>query len=290
MDKMGKSTYHVNMLGVKREISFPFQVAEIGRSTNNPARKLLRAVFPDKIEICIRLATDEAGCHPTQIIRGKRYENLFYPHVVVKPPKEEYALLNAGVREVFYIVYPSSLLPLLEKMGVFETPLCWNIRINWELESMLRRISEYSVGLLSQGNADRIDIQCFQILHELLLMKKSSYAPVDKELELMLRVDSWLRLHAFEEIDFTALAKKFAFSRSSFFRYWKRYSELTPSEYLLELRLQEAARRLTESRDRISDISRELKLGEPAYMGMLFRKRFGQTPRNYRLTHTPPLK
>lgn len=288
--QMEDHTYHVNMAGVRREIMFPFQVAAIGRSQSNPPRKFLRAVYPDKIEICIRLAADESDGSAVQLIGENRYENLSYPHVVVKPPKTEYTLSNFGTREVFYMIYPSSLLPLLEQTGIFDPPLCWNIRISRELEIMIERVSEYSAVSLSHGNADRIDIQCFQILHELLLMKKNSRIPADKELELMLRVDSWLRLHAFEAVDFSAVAKKFGFSRSSFFRYWKRYSEFTPSEYLLELRLQEAARRLTESRDHVADIGRELKLGGPAYMGMLFKKRFGQTPLDYRRTHAPRLK
>lgn len=287
---MEKHNYHVNMAGVMREIMFPYQVAGLGRSWNNPPRRSLHAVFPDKIEICIRLSADTSEGLPTQTIAGKSYENLSFPHVIVKPPEAEYTLTNFGSREVFYIIYPSALFPLLDKIGIFEPPLCWSIRMNRELELMLERVCDYFGASLSPGNADRIDIQCFQILHELLLMKKSFHAPVDKEHELMLRIDSHIRLHAFEILDFDSTARKFGLSRSTFFRYWKRYSKITPSGYLLELRLQEACRRLTESRDRIADIARELHLGEPAYMGMLFKRRFGQTPLDYRRAHSPRLK
>ena len=269
---------------------FPYQLAGVGHSGNNPPRKFQHAVYPDKIEVCIRLSADCSDGLPAQTIGGRCYENLSFPHVVVKPPGTEYSLMNFGVREVFYIIYPSALMPLFEKLGVFDPPLCWSIRMNGELELMLERVSNYFGVALSPGNADRIDIQCFQILHELLLMKKSSHAPVDREHELMLRIDSHIRLHAFEMLDFDSTARKFGLSRSTFFRYWKRYSSVTPSGYLLELRLQEACRRLTESRDRISDIARTLHLGEPAYMGMLFKKRFGQTPLDYRRTHSPRLK
>lgn len=117
-------------------------------------------------------------------------------------------------------------------------------------------------------------------------MKNEICTVVDKEREMMLRIDSYLRRHAFEELDFSTVARKFELSRSSFFRYWKRYSELSPSQYLLELRLQEACRKLAETRDRITDIARELHLGEPAYMGMVFRKQYGQTPLEYRKTHS----
>ena len=93
---MEKHNYHVNMAGVMREIMFPYQVAGLGRSWNNPPRRSLHAVFPDKIEICIRLSADTSEGLPTQTIAGKSYENLSFPHVVVKPPEAEYALTNFG--------------------------------------------------------------------------------------------------------------------------------------------------------------------------------------------------
>ena len=46
---MEKHNYHVNMAGVMREIMFPYQVAGLGRSWNNPPRRSLHAVFPEKI-------------------------------------------------------------------------------------------------------------------------------------------------------------------------------------------------------------------------------------------------
>ena len=284
---MEDHNYHVNMGGVVRNIMFPYQVDSVGRSQNNPQRKFLHAVFPDKIEICIRLSADKSAGLLTQTIGNETYENLTYPHVIVKPPKTEYTLSNfGGSREVFYMIYSSSLYQLLEKIGVFQQPLCWGIRMNQEVELMIKRIYDYFDTSLSSGNADRIDIHCFQLLCELLLMKKNDTAPVDNEYKLMMRIDSYLRLHAFKTVDFDFIAKKFGLSRSSFFRYWKRYSNIAPAKYLQELRLQEACRRLTESMDKIAVIARELNLGGPSYMGMLFRARFGQTPLDYRKMHS----
>lgn len=287
---MEKQKYHMSMAGIEREIAFPYQVAAIGLSPDNPASRDLRSAYPDKIEICIRLSSDLQKDPPVQIIEGRRYENLVYPHVVVKPPRAEYTLMNFGRRDVFYIIYNSALLPRLRETGILEEPLCWNIRITNDLEQMIERINTFSGDTLIPGRADQIDIQCFQILHELMLMKKNSQTPHDKEHELMLKIDSCIRRHAFELIDFNDIARQFGLSRSSFFRYWKRYSDTTPAEYLQELRLQEAARRLTETRTRIGVIAKELKLGEPAYMGMLFRKRFGQTPLEYRKNHAPNIR
>ena len=94
---MEKYNYHVNMAGLRREIPFPFQLAGVGHYCNNPPRKYQHADYPDKIEICIRLSADTSEGLPTQTIAGKSYENLSFPHVVVKPPEAEYSSLLRAV-------------------------------------------------------------------------------------------------------------------------------------------------------------------------------------------------
>lgn len=277
---------HIHMSGVTRNIMFPYQLGAIGHSLNNPPVRQLHTFFPDHIELCLRLSGDTRNGLPVQTVAGKTYENIPYPHVLVKPPGAEYSFANFGRREVFYLIYPSGLAGIFRKTGIFDPPLCWEFSMNPELELMLKRISDYFDTSLSPGNADRIDILCFQLICELLLMKKSAGLPPDKEHELMLRIDSWIRLHAFENIEFETLARKFGLSRSSFFRYWKRYSKSTPAKYRMDLRLNEACRRLAGSRERIADIAQGVHLGEPAYMGMLFRQRYGMTPLEYRKKHS----
>lgn len=276
---------HINMSGMTRNIMFPYQLDGIGHTLRNPPVRNLHTFFPGQIELCLRLSGDTRNGLPVQTVAGKTYGNIPYPHVLVKPPGAEYIFSNFGRREVFYLIYPSSLEGLFRKTGIFDPPLCWEFSMNPEVELMLKRISDYFDTSLSPGNADRIDLLSFQLVCELLLMKKNAFFPPDKERELMLRIDSYLRLHAFEEIEFSSLARKFGLSRSSFFRYWKRYAKSTPAKYLMELRLNEACRRLAGSRERIGDIARSIHLGEPAYMGLLFRQRYGMTPFEYRRRH-----
>lgn len=277
---------HINMSGVTRNLMFPYQLGAIGHSSNNPPVRQLHTFFPDQIELCLRLSGDTRNGLPVQTVGGETYENISYPQVLVKPPKTEYFFSNFGRREVIYLIYPSSLAEIFRETGIFDPPLCWGFSMNPELELMLKRISDYFDTSLSPGNADRLDILCFQLICELLLMKKNAILPPDEEHELMLRIDSYLRLHAFENIEFDSLARKFGLSRSSFFRYWKRYSKDTPAKHLMELRLNEVCRRLAGSRERIADIARGVHLGEPAYMGMLFRERYGITPLEYRKRHS----
>ncbi len=283
---MEKSGYFVNMAGIRRDMAFPYQVERLALSRHNHPVKFSRSTYHDRLEFCVRLSAEPSEATPRQVINGKVYDRITYPHVVIKPPCAENSIMNFSRRDVLYIIYPGSMVPLWEKNGIMEGPLCWNIHINRELELLFGLLEEHCAASLTPGGADRIDILCFQIIHELLLMKKSATAPVDREHELMLRADSWLRLHLCDEIDFREVAKIFGMSRSTFFRYWKRYSPLSPADYLLELRLQEAAHRLETSRERVSEIAANLQLGESAYMGVRFKKKFGITPLKYRTLHS----
>lgn len=66
-------------------------------------------------------------------------------------------------------------------------------------------------------------------------------------------------------------------------RAMRRCHNQTPTQFINVLRLTLAARRLAQTRDPIADIASDLGLSNLAHFYTLFRKRFGLTPRLYRL-------
>ena len=282
MNVKKNKTFHIRLNELERTSSFAFKLSAAGRSFMNPPVKKLESVFPDQFEICLRLNSEHSGETCRQFLDGKWYENLSYPQVVLKLPCTEYRLENYSRRDVFYFIYPSSLMEEFKAAGLLDGALSWEFPFTPEVELFLHRIQSYMDNCLAPGNADKLDFCCYQLLCELLQYRLHCGKFPDKERELMQKIDSYLLLHAFENPDLTEVAARFGLSRSSFFRYWKRYSPVSPSRYLLDLRLQEACRRLKESRDRVEDIARDLSLGAPAYMSMLFRKKYKMTPLAYR--------
>lgn len=59
----------------------------------------------------------------------------------------------------------------------------------------------------------------------------------------------------------------------------------TPSDYINQLRMDYAARKLTGTPDSLSEISADIGIQNMSHFHRLFRARFGMTPRQYRVKH-----
>jgi AraC family transcriptional regulator len=70
-----------------------------------------------------------------------------------------------------------------------------------------------------------------------------------------------------------------------FLRTFERVTGVTPHQYLLRLRLREAASRLARDRDKVIDVSLECGFGDVSNFNRAFRAEFGVSPRVYRLRH-----
>ena len=73
-------------------------------------------------------------------------------------------------------------------------------------------------------------------------------------------------------------------SPSSFRRHFKEHTGKTPGNFLKELRVMVAARRLLVTDDRISDIAYELGFDDQNYFSRMFKSLFGVSPSQYRKT------
>lgn len=272
---------YIHLGSAPRSLPFPYALQSIGYVNNNPPLSEVAHTFPDKIEINLRLSRVQVGQQARMRLNGEEY-TLSYPHVVVKIPKSDYIFHELDCRDVFYFCYPASQYDLLKQLGLFTPPLAWNISITAEIDQILSRMKNHLEISRSFGSADRLDIICFQLLGEMLLMKDQARQIPDAERETIMRIDSWMRLHFTENFTLEELAAKHGMSRSSFFRVWRKYCALSPARHLLELRLQEACRCLRETTSSINQIARLVNIPDPAYFGAAFRKKYQQTPKEFR--------
>jgi AraC family transcriptional regulator len=70
-----------------------------------------------------------------------------------------------------------------------------------------------------------------------------------------------------------------------FLRTFERVTGVTPHQYLLRLRLREAASRLARDGDKVIDVSLECGFGDVSNFNRAFRAEFGVSPRVFRLRH-----
>ncbi|MDF2543130.1 MAG: hypothetical protein K0S47_2848 [Herbinix sp.] len=78
---------------------------------------------------------------------------------------------------------------------------------------------------------------------------------------------------------FVALSGK---SQEHFTREFKKYYNMTPSDYINNLRLQEIASLLCTSNSKIIDLVYQSGFNNISYFNRLFRERYGMSPREYR--------
>lgn len=112
-----------------------------------------------------------------------------------------------------------------------------------------------------------------------------SNAPSPSDGRRVSRVLGHIEDHAAEPLDLAALAAIACMSKYHFLRSFRRIVGLTPHQYLLGLRLRQAARRLCSSTEPISSIAFDTGFGDLSTFNAGFRARFGTSPGNFRRAH-----
>ena len=109
--------------------------------------------------------------------------------------------------------------------------------------------------------------------------------------ERVLRVRDWLDAHWGETVRLTTLAQIAGCSPGLINRLFRQQFGLPPYEYLVQLRLGQAARRLRESAQALADIAYETGFADQSHLQRFFRRAYGTTPQAYRqassTTHPP---
>lgn len=92
----------------------------------------------------------------------------------------------------------------------------------------------------------------------------------------------YIDLHYYEHIDLALLEQKFGFSRPYLCRIFKTMTGISPIDYIIRKRIDEAKRRLIETSVSILEISEECGFNSLSNFNSLFKRTTGCTPGNYR--------
>lgn len=96
------------------------------------------------------------------------------------------------------------------------------------------------------------------------------------------RVQDWLHEHYRKPVHVQALADQFGFSLRHFIRRFKLATRQSPSQYLQNLRLEDAKLRLESSKMSFEQITYQVGYEDPNSFRRLFRDRVGVSPLDYR--------
>lgn len=265
---------------IRRRYRSVFPLSRIGFLF--PCYSQENTTFTNKLELCLRISSSSSTAY--DVIDGQEFHTPF-PHVILKLPGSAHTYAIKTEREAVYLQYPSELLNAMREAGLLNTPRIWQVSITREIREILFRLRRLLYHVLEPGVIDRIDLTAME-LFELLIEQDSQHNRISNEMkEKITEIASFFLLNFMNDIDLERLLRENGLSRRSFFRYWKKFHQIGPAEYIRDLRLRHAATLLVETSFDVAEIARMVKLGNSSYLSKLFRNHFGATPLQYR--HRP---
>ncbi len=96
------------------------------------------------------------------------------------------------------------------------------------------------------------------------------------------QITDWMAEHLAEEFNLDRLAARAGLSKFYFNRLFKSALGVSPSRYLIALRMDAAKRLLRETKRSVVDIGLEVGYAGPSHFAQLFRKETGLSPSDYR--------
>ncbi|MGC9944532.1 MAG: AraC family transcriptional regulator [Verrucomicrobiota bacterium] len=96
------------------------------------------------------------------------------------------------------------------------------------------------------------------------------------------QISNWMAEHMAEDFDLNQLAAQAGVSKFYFSRLFKNAMGVSPSRYLLTLRMDEAKRLLRETKRSVVDVALDVGFANPSHFARFFRRETGHSPSDYR--------
>lgn len=119
----------------------------------------------------------------------------------------------------------------------------------------------------------------FQLLSHFMVYSKDKYDIVDNRI---LRVVKYIRNNIHKDISIEELKDMCCLSKDHFIRLFKNELQETPTQYIIQRKIERAQLMLITSDLLIKDIAYELSFENISYFNRLFKKATGLTPSDYR--------
>ena len=259
--------------------NFPFQVKMLYFSHSHIS-DVRRGITPDDIlEISIRTEPHDAICR--DVINGHQLSEKF-PNIVWKKPGGRHSFRISHARDTIVFWYPAAQIDDLRGLGLYPGWDSMTFYLTPEIERLTHEYRKLCLQLYAPGVADKLDWLCFRLYREVLYSKllttevRHDYSEKLKNIALMLQV------HLTGDIDLDEIARINGFSRTAFFREWKRFFHVSPAQYILNLKMETAAHFLRETDFPISAIVKEVKFSGTTAFYKRFVQKYGMTPMQYR--------
>ena len=110
-----------------------------------------------------------------------------------------------------------------------------------------------------------------------IIEHKADFVP-----SLVLNIISYLKENYRDSITLDSLSKKFSVSKATLIYNFNKYLHSSPVDYLINIRIQQAKAALTESNSNLSEIAEGCGFSNANYFSLMFKRKVGLSPANYR--------
>lgn len=116
------------------------------------------------------------------------------------------------------------------------------------------------------------------------VLASTSFAPSEtsEELDRVMKVKQYVFDHFTEDLSLTFFADMVCMTPSAFSRFFKTQTGRTLSDYIIDIRLGNAARMLVDTPKSVSDICFECGFNNQSNFNRIFKAKRGMTPRDFR--------
>lgn len=177
---------------------------------------------------------------------------------------------ESHILSYFTELYRNAITPTTQNAGKM-------FRIRGNLELIVAWLVEHSTKVMTE-EAPQSEPGHTVAAYKYREMKSNSH----KQDPRIRTVMDYLNTHFSGEFDLQSLSEMAGICKSSLRRLFKEQSGKTVSEYVIELRMTTAARKLLISDKTISEIAYEIGYENPSYFTRRFREYFGTSPYDYR--------
>lgn len=171
--------------------------------------------------------------------------------------------------------------PVLQNRNLELLPLGGESDTQRALLQLLRRLSAL------QGEPD-VEFQTRNLLSEiwLLLLKELEKTHLQttshKNQDRLLTMMAFIQENYADRLTLEDIARAAAVSTRECLRCFRNAIHQTPTEYLMEYRVRQAAKLLEDTQRSVTDIAMETGWGSSSYFAKIFHRHYGKTPNAYR--------
>ena len=275
---------YYDMRNRQREFKFHFPVLGVYYCYNwTPVVEYGMPIKEGLVEISFRLRS-ASGTRCMDEYNGEPC-NIPFPHVLVKRPGNLIKLSQLAPRDTISFQYPVSMVDELRRLDMLPDMDMWEIRLTPEIEGLLAEFQHCLYTFYADEVPDKLDWICFKLLREL----SHNQLPRGENEDTIIKNSSvWLQMHFNEKFTVDDLARCCGMSRSNFYMLWKKNFDVSPIQYVLDMRLQAAAALLRETPFPVSRIADKVGFCSTDNFHRKFKARYNMTPAEYRKANREP--